>query len=135
VIVQNDTRQVILPTRDPTIIAIHSGPWHDPNNWEPARVPNASDIALVPTGTTVTLADGSPNPIVMTGLINQGTILLSCQLGVPVALEIGEFIHNSGLMRGRDGQGVGEPGCAITVQTNELVNPGTLRGGDGMNGA
>jgi hypothetical protein len=30
---------------------------------------------------------------------------------------------------------VGESGCSVTVVTNELINPGTIRAGDGMDGA
>ena len=135
ILVHNDTRQVILPVRGPTIVAIRTGPWDDPNTWEPTRVPNESDIALVPANTTVTVQNGDPNPIVMTGLINEGTILLNCVLGVEMQLNITDFINNSGLIRGRDGQAVGEPGCDLSVTTTELINTGTIRAGDGVDGA
>lgn len=134
VTVHDDMRQVVLPTRGPTIVAVRDGPWDDPNTWEPARVPNASDIALVQEGVVVDVA-GEPNPIVMTGLINEGTILLNCVVGVDMLLQITDFIENPGLIRGRDGQAVGEPGCGITVETNELINPGVIRAGDGQDGA
>lgn len=135
VTVHNDTRQVILPKRGPTIVAVNSGAWHDPNTWEPKRIPNESDIALVQEDVVVTVDGRSTNPIHMTGLINQGTIMLHCVIGVEMELQITEFIENSGLIRGRDGQGVGEPGCGISVTTTELTNSGTIRGGDGSDGA
>jgi uncharacterized repeat protein (TIGR01451 family) len=132
----NDTRQVILPTRGPTITAARSGPWNDPNTWEPARVPDASDIALVPSGVSVTVDGRNTNPVVMTGLINQGTIMLNCVSGVPMELQITEFINNTGLITGRDSQAIGEAGCSVTVQTNELTNnsPGIIRAGNGADG-
>jgi predicted outer membrane repeat protein len=137
VIVHDDTRQVILPTRGPTIVAVRTGAWNDPNTWEPARVPNESDIALVKEKVVVTVDGSTTNPIVMTGLINQGTILLNCVVGVDMQLNITDFIDNTGLIRGRDGQAVGEPGCGISVTTNELTNSatGVIRAGDGMDGA
>ncbi len=133
--VYDDTRQVILPTRGPTKTAIRTGAWDDPTIWEPEGVPDENDIVLVPENTTVTVTGDITNPIALTGLINHGTILLHCVVGVPMALEISDFIENTGLIAGRDGQSLGEPGCAVEVSTGELNNPGIIRAGNGADGA
>jgi hypothetical protein len=132
--VYDDTRQVILPTRGPTKTAIRTGPWDDPTVWEPRGVPTEIDVVLVPADTIVTVTGGVTNPIALTGLINRGTILLNCTVGVPMRLAISDFIDNSGLIVGRDGQALGEPGCAIEVRTGELNNPGIIRAGNGVDG-
>ena len=128
-----DTRQVILPTQSPTIRAVRTGPWDDPNTWEPARVPNASDIALIEEGVEVTV-NATPNPIQLTGLINRGTIFLNCDGGEAMVLEVTDFVENTGLIRGADAGSIGEPGCPVEVQTATLNNPGVIRGGDGADG-
>ena len=133
IVPHEDVRQVVLPTRGPTIRAVRSGAWDDPNTWDPARVPNADDIALVQEGVEVTVS-GTPNPIALTGLINNGTIFLNCAAGEPMVLKVSEFIENNGLIRGADAQSIGEPGCPVEVQTLTLDNPGVIRGGDGADG-
>jgi predicted outer membrane repeat protein len=133
VVPQEDERQAILPQRGPTIRAVRSGPWDDPNTWEPKRVPDSSDIAQVEKGVEVTVS-GTPNPIVLTGMINNGTIFLNCAAGEPMVLDVREFIDNNGLIRGADARSIGEPGCPVEVQTMTLDNPGVIRGGDGADG-
>ena len=128
-----DTREAVLPTHGPTIRAVRTGPWDDPNTWEPARVPNADDIAQVEEGVEVTVST-TPNPIQLTGLINNGTIYLNCAAGEAMGLDVTDFIENNGLIRGADGTSIGDPGCPIEVQTTTLQNPGVIRGGDGVDG-
>ena len=130
-----DTRQVSDPSATPTIRAVRSGPWDDPNTWDPARVPNAGDIVLIPAGIVLTVDGGRLNPIQLTGLINDGTIRLNCVVGEPMRIEASDFIRNNGLIVGADGQSPGEPGCAVEVATNTLTNPGTIRAGNGADGA
>lgn len=130
----DDTRQVSLPSRGPSITAVQNGPWDDPATWDKNRVPNANDIVLVPAEIEVTVSGNTTNPIVLTGLINRGTIRLLCVVGVPMRIEASDFIENSGLIRGADAQSIGEPGCAVEIATTTLTNPGTIRAGDGADG-
>ncbi|HXF63919.1 MAG TPA: right-handed parallel beta-helix repeat-containing protein, partial [Caldilineaceae bacterium] len=129
-----DTREATLSARGPTIRAIRSGNWNDPATWQPSRVPNPTDIALVPEGITLDVDGRSNNPIVLTGLINQGTLLLHCLEGQAMRLEISDTLENSGLIRGDDASQLGESGCSVEVQVGALLNNGVIRSGDGADG-
>ncbi len=127
----SDTLSSKLATLGPTIVAVQSGPWNDPNTWKPKRVPNASDIAQVGASITLTVDGSQVNPIALTGLINRGNILLQCVTGQPITFNISDTLINTGQILGANGQAPGEPGCAVNVNTTTLQNDGLIRAGDG----
>lgn len=146
-----DVRQVVLPdNQGPTIVAVNDGPWEDPNTWQPKRVPDASDIVHVPEGITV-VVDGAITefPLVLTGLINEGTIILKGVVGgdggggggdgdtgPQASLEITDFLNNTGVIQGADGEEIGDAGTGLTVTAGEILNgdDGVIRGGNGADG-
>jgi uncharacterized repeat protein (TIGR01451 family) len=146
-----DVRQVVLGDGGgPTIVAINDGPWDDPATWDDGRVPNPSDIVLVPEGITV-VVDGAVTefPLVLTGLINEGTIILKgviggdgggggddTDTGPQASIEITDFLNNTGVIQGADGEEMGDAGTGLTVTAGEIINgdDGVIRGGNGADG-
>ena len=126
-----DTLEAILPGDGVTIVAIRSGDWNDPQTWDPARIPNADDVALVPAGISLEVSGATNNPISLRGLINEGDILLNCITGQPFVLNISDILRNSGTIIGANGIAEGEPGCTLEVAFTALLNSGLIRAGDG----
>ena len=147
----------ILAPLGPTIIAVNSGPWNDPNTWQPQRLPNAEDIVGVLPGRTVQLV----GPVTVAGVQNNGVILgpPDAAVGIFASQEIQNFgeiratsgapgrnveltaktIYNEGTIVAGDGdddpQGRGHDGGSVTVNTALLNNQGVIRAGNGGAGA
>ncbi|MBX2999317.1 MAG: right-handed parallel beta-helix repeat-containing protein [Caldilineaceae bacterium] len=119
-------------TLEPTIVAVNDGDWDDPNTWQPARVPNADDVVLIPEGRTVQ----STGPVVVKSLDNRGTLL-----GPPdgaLSIAASEEIQNTGLIQGADGadgngtgNGAGGAGQGVTLKAQTVHNEGEIKGGKG----
>lgn len=124
--------QTRLPRPGPTIQSAKNGAWEEPASWNPARVPNSSDIVLVNEGHTI----DSECAFIVQGLENHGTIRCNAQTG---AVTVTETLYNMGFILGRDGTDESEStpaeaGGTISVHTALISNTGTIRAGDGGQG-
>ncbi len=124
------TTTAILAPLGPTIVAVNSGSWDDPDTWEPARLPNATDIVGVLDGRTVQLS----GPLSIRGLQNNGVIL------GPVAADVNivaaEEIQNFGEIRASTGaDGTGAAGRSVALSARTIFNEGKILAGHGAESA